>query len=99
MWDVVMYTAGLKFYDLLAGRLSMGKSYFINRTKDTCPAASLKSEGLKGGVVYHDGQFDDSRMAFSLAQASAGNGAIVLNYFKVKSLLKNSRGKDFRSMC
>jgi len=23
-WDVFMYTVGLKFYDLLAGRLSMG---------------------------------------------------------------------------
>ena len=91
-WDIVMYTAGLKFYDLLAGRLSMGKSYYINRKKTLARLPLLKADGLKGGVVYHDGQFDDSRLAFSLAQASAGNGAVVLNYFKVASLLKNPDG-------
>jgi glycerol-3-phosphate dehydrogenase len=93
VWDVVMYTAGLKFYDLLSGRLSMGRSQYINKRKTLARLPLLKAEGLKGGVVYHDGQFDDSRMAFSLAQASAANGAIVLNYFRVNSLLKNSAGK------
>ena len=63
LWDVLMYTVGLKFYDLLAGRLSMGKSYFINRKTTLSRLPLLKPEGLKGGVVYHDGQFDDSRMA------------------------------------
>src|SRR5512137_622471 len=56
-WDVFLYTVGLKFYDLLAGRLSMGKSYFINRSKALDRLPLLKPEGLKGGVVYHDGQF------------------------------------------
>jgi glycerol-3-phosphate dehydrogenase len=55
IWDAVLYTVGLKFYDLLAGRLSMGKSYFINRKKIMHRLPLLKSEGLKGGVVYHDG--------------------------------------------
>src|SRR5664279_5294706 len=67
-WNVFMYTAGLKFYDLLAGRLSMGKSYFISKKKTLKRLPLLKSEGLKGGVVYHDGQFDDSRMALALAK-------------------------------
>ena len=93
LWDVIMYTAGLKFYDLLSGRLSMGKSYFINRRRTLARLPLLKADGLKGGVVYHDGQFDDSRMAFSLAQASAGNGAMVLNYFKVTNLVKDTAGK------
>jgi glycerol-3-phosphate dehydrogenase len=64
-WDVLLYTVGLKFYDLLAGRLSMGKSYFINRKKTLARLPQLKPDGLKGGVVYHDGQFDDSRMALA----------------------------------
>jgi glycerol-3-phosphate dehydrogenase len=93
LWDVFMYTVGLKFYDLLAGRLSMGKSYFINRGKILSRLPLLNSKGLKGGVVYHDGQFDDSRMAFALAESCAGNGGVVLNYFKVTGLLKDERRK------
>jgi glycerol-3-phosphate dehydrogenase len=93
LWDVFKYTVGLKFYDLLSGRLSMGKSYFINRKKTSKRLPLLKSEGLKGGVVYHDGQFDDSRLAFALAQSSVENGATVLNYFQVTGLLKDSVGK------
>jgi glycerol-3-phosphate dehydrogenase len=91
--DAIMYTAGLKFYDLLAGRLSMGKSYFINRRKTLARLPQLKAEGLKGGVVYHDGQFDDSRLAFALAQTCAEKGGIVLNYFKVTGLMKDESGK------
>jgi len=92
-WDVFMYTVGLKFYDLLAGRLSMGKSYFINRRKTLLRLPLLKPDGLKGGIVYHDGQFDDSRMAFALAQSCADKGGLVLNYFKVNGLLKDTSGK------
>lgn len=93
LWDILKYTAGLKFYDLLAGRLSMGKSYFTNREKTLKRIPGLKADGLKGGVVYHDGQFDDSRLAFALAQSAAKSGAIVLNYFRVSGLLKDDKGK------
>jgi glycerol-3-phosphate dehydrogenase len=92
LWDVIMYTVGLKFYDLLAGRLSMGKSYFISRKKTLSRLPQLISKGLKGGVVYHDGQFDDSRMALALACSSVEKGGLVLNYFKVTELLKNEGG-------
>jgi glycerol-3-phosphate dehydrogenase len=93
LWDVFLYTVGLKFYDLLAGRLSMGKSYFINRLKALGRLPLLKPEGLKGGIVYHDGQFDDSRMALTLAIACVENGGTVLNYFRVNAFLKDERGK------
>jgi len=91
--DVILYTVGLKFYDLLAGRLSLGKSYFISRSKVIERLPMLKQEGLKGGIVYHDGQFDDSRMAVALATACADKGGTILNYFKVESLLKNENGR------
>jgi glycerol-3-phosphate dehydrogenase len=93
LWDVLMYTVGLKFYDLLAGRLSMGKSYFIKRKTALSRLPLLKPEGLKGGVVYHDGQFDDSRMAIALAESCVDKNGMVLNYFKVISLLKDEKGK------
>jgi len=93
LWDVVLYTAGLKFYDFLSGRLSLGRSYFISRSKVLRRLPLLKAGGLKGGIVYHDGQFDDSRMAVTLAEACVENGGIVLNYFEVTTLLKNEKGK------
>jgi len=93
IWDAILYTVGLKFYDLLAGRLSLGKSYFMNRQKTLNRLPMLKDKGLKGGVVYHDGQFDDSRMAFQLAYSSGEKGGTILNYFKVDRLLKNENGK------
>ena len=93
MWDAILYTVGLKFYDLLAGRLSIGKSYFINREDTLDRLPQLQQKNLKGGVVYYDGQFDDSRMALSLAKSCVENGGLVLNYFKVTGLLKNGKGK------
>ena len=92
-FDVILYTVGLKFYDILSGRLSLGRSYFIGKEKTLERLPNLKPEGLKGGIVYHDGQFDDSRMAMSIADSCIRNGGIVLNYFNATGLLKDSSGK------
>lgn len=92
-WEIILYSVGLKFYDILSGRLSIGRSYFISKDKVLKRLPLLKSEGLKGGVIYHDGQFDDSRMAIALAEASAENGATVLNYFRVNSLIKDEKNR------
>jgi glycerol-3-phosphate dehydrogenase len=93
LFDVLQYWLGLKFYDILSGRLSLGKSYYLSKEKTIERLPNLKGEGLKGGIVYHDGQFDDSRMAISMAAESIKRGAIVLNYFMVNSLVKNETGK------
>jgi glycerol-3-phosphate dehydrogenase len=88
-WDVFLYTVGLKFYDLLAGGLSLGRSHFMSR-KDTIKALpTLNRKGLKGGILYHDGQFDDTRMLVSLAQTCEDQGGTVLNYMKVTGLIKD----------
>lgn len=92
-WDAFKYTIGLKIYDCLAGELSMGKSKFIGRKATIEQLPQLKQNGLKGGVVYHDGQFDDARFAIALAQTCAAKGAVPLNYFKVTKLLKNQNGQ------
>lgn len=91
--DLFMYSAGLKFYDFLAGRLSLGSSKMIGRRKTLEKLPLLNQHGLKGGVVYHDGQFDDSRMILSLAHKCTDHGATVLNYFRVEKLLRNDRKK------
>jgi len=93
VWDVILYYCGLKFYDILAGGLSLGKSYFIGKSETLSRLPLLRTGGLKGGIVYHDGQFDDSRMAICLAEACASAGGTVLNYVRVDKLLKDEAGK------
>jgi glycerol-3-phosphate dehydrogenase len=92
-WDVVKYTIGLKFYDILAGRRSLGKSHFIKPKTTLEKLPTLNRKGLKGGVIYHDGQFDDSRLLISIVRSITDHGGSVLNYCKVTGLLKNSAGK------
>ncbi|MBN1144943.1 MAG: glycerol-3-phosphate dehydrogenase/oxidase [Bacteroidales bacterium] len=92
-WEILKYTAGLKFYDLLAGRLSLGKSKFLNRENTLALLPGLNKDGLKGGIVYHDGQFDDSRLLITLIRTILDQGGMALNYCKVTGLLKNGREK------
>ncbi len=91
-WDNFFYAVGLKVYDFLSGKLSFGKSTRIKKKETISRLSTLETNKLKGGVVYHDGQFDDSRLAVNIAQSCIENGATVLNHFKVKNLLKNDKG-------
>lgn len=91
-WDTFKYTIGLKIYDMLAGKLSFGKSIRINKKDTLSRLSTIKNGKLKGGVVYHDGQFDDSRLAVNIAQTAIEHGATVLNHFKVNQLSKNDDG-------
>lgn len=92
LWGRIKYSIGLKIYDVLAGKLSFGKSFFITKNEMLSRLKTIKTEGLKGGVVYHDGQFDDSRLALNMAQTCIENGATILNHFKVEEILKNENG-------
>src|SRR5690606_14691319 len=91
--DRFMYSVGLRVYDWMSGRLSLGKCEFISKDETLKRLPGLKSEGLYGGVVYHDGQFDDARLALNLAQSADEAGTCVLNYLSVNSLVKNEAGK------
>lgn len=88
-WDRLKYTIGLKLYDWIAGRLSLGASVFIPREDTLMHLPNIKTTGLIGGVQYHDGQFDDSRLAINLAQSIYDHGGYALNYTKVTGLLKD----------
>ncbi|MBW3468758.1 glycerol-3-phosphate dehydrogenase/oxidase [Arthrospiribacter ruber] len=92
-FDRVQYSAGLKIYDWMAGRLRLGKSRFISKSETVKRLPQIEQKGLKGGVVYHDGQFDDARMIVALAQTCDEMGGCVLNYAKVTSLHKDDQGK------
>lgn len=92
-WQGPFYGIGLKLYDFLSGRLSLGPSRVVGKQKVIDALPAIRREGLKGGIVYHDGQFDDARLAVNIAQTAAEKGAVLLNYFKVTDLTKTEDGK------
>jgi glycerol-3-phosphate dehydrogenase len=91
LWDTLKYTIGLKLYDRIAGKLRLGPSHFISRKNTIAKLPGIKTKGLKGGIIYHDGQFDDSRLAINLVQTIWENGGDAINYTKVTGLLKDDQ--------
>jgi glycerol-3-phosphate dehydrogenase len=85
-WNGPFYGAGLKVYDLLAGRLGLGPSRLLSVEETLNHLPTLEPEGLLGGVIYHDGQFDDARLAVNLAQTLADLDGVPLNYLRVTGL-------------
>ena len=92
-WEKPFYTIGLTLYDMLSGRMSLGRSLPMSRNNVIRSIPQIVQEKLRGGVVYHDGQFDDSRLAVNLMQTAIEKGATVVNYAKVMQLLKNADGQ------
>ncbi|MEX2535204.1 MAG: FAD-dependent oxidoreductase [Trueperaceae bacterium] len=88
LFEIPYYFAGLKMYDLLAGKANLAPSRFLGRREATERFPMLKSSGLKGGVLYYDGQFDDARMNISLALTATQEGAVVANHLAVSDLVK-----------
>ncbi|MEI9811024.1 MAG: glycerol-3-phosphate dehydrogenase/oxidase [Bacteroidota bacterium] len=87
-WEGPFYGIGLKIYDWMAGKLGLGPSQFLSKEETLALAPTLDPEGLRGGIAYHDGQFDDARLAINLAQTAALHHGTLLNYFPVTGLLK-----------
>src|SRR6202789_466020 len=87
-WEAPFYGIGMKVYDLLAGKYGFGKSRLLSREETLDRIPMLRQDGLRGGVIYHDGQFDDSRLLIPLIATAADHGAVALNYFPVVELHK-----------
>lgn len=88
----IFYTVGLKVYDWLSGRYSIGRSRAISRKAVLQRLPVINQSSLKCGVLYHDGTFDDSRLAVNLAQTCVEHDGVVVNYCKVVSLDKDEKG-------
>lgn len=86
------YGLGLKVYDFLAGKLSLGSTAFLSRAQTLDLLPTLNTNKLKGGVMYFDGQFDDARLAIDLAKTATQHGAAVCNYFSVEKFIR-AKGK------
>jgi glycerol-3-phosphate dehydrogenase len=89
-WKAPFYGLGLKLYNVLAGKYGFGTSRILSREETLEQLPSLKTEGLRGGVIYYDGQFDDTRLLTHMVTTAAEQGATLLNYAPVTALTKDA---------
>ena len=87
-WSSPFYGLGLKVYDMMAGKLGLGPSTLLDKEETRSLIPNVNQEGLRGGVIYQDGQFDDARMAISLALTAEQEGATLINYAEVTNFIK-----------
>ena len=91
-WEAPFYGLGLKLYQLLAGKYGFGTSRILSKEETLAHLPTLKKEGLRGGAVYYDGQFDDARLLIHMVFTAFERGATLLNYAEVKELTKDAQG-------
>ena len=91
-WQLPYYGVGLWLYDRLAGDLSLGRSHWVSKSEAIARVPPLRSAGLRGGIVYSDGQFDDARLAITLARTFVDSSGLAVNYMPVIAL-ENKRGR------
>ena len=91
-WEAPFYGIGLKLYNLLAGKYGFGASRILSREETLERLPTIKTEGLRGGVIYFDGQFDDSRLLINLVATAFEQGATLLNYAPVTALTRDGEG-------
>ena len=89
-WAGPFYGIGLKLYDILAGKHGFGSSELLSREETIEHIPTIETEGLRGGVIYYDGQFDDARLIINMAETAAEQGGTIINYMKVTSLSKSA---------
>lgn len=92
-WELPYIYIGLKLYDILSGTMNIGKSTMISARTALKHFPTLRAEGLKGAVVYYDGQFNDIRMAMTLILTAQQHGGVAVNYCAVESLTKDGDGR------
>lgn len=91
-WEAPFYGPGLKLYQLLAGKYGFGVSRILSKEETLEHLPTLKTEGLRGGAVYYDGQFDDARLLIHMVATAFEQGATLQNYVEVTGLTKDAQG-------
>jgi glycerol-3-phosphate dehydrogenase len=89
-WEGPYFALGLTTYDWLAGKLSLGRSQWLDAAETLDRVPTLEPRGLRGGVLYWDAQFDDARLLVNMMQTAVDHGAICVNYAPVRELIKES---------
>lgn len=88
LWEKFYYSVGLKVYDILSGKLSLGKTQLLSRKKTLELLPALNPNKLVGGILYYDGQFNDAELCIDLVHTAVRHGAEVMNYTKAVGFIK-----------
>jgi glycerol-3-phosphate dehydrogenase len=91
-WEAPFYGLGLKLYNMLSGKYGFGPSTLLSREETLQRLPTIKPDGLRGGVVYFDGQFDDARLLINMVATAARQGAVLVNYCAITGLTKGPDG-------
>ena len=91
-WETPFYGLGLKIYNILSGQYGFGPSRILSREETLQRLPAINQDGLRGGVVYYDGQFDDARLLINMVSTAAEQGATLVNYCRVSGLTKAGDG-------
>jgi glycerol-3-phosphate dehydrogenase len=90
LWEIPFYGIGLGIYDLLSGKLSLGRSKVLSPSETIKKLPTVEQRSLRGGISYFDGQFDDARLATTLALTVSDLGGVVANYMEVTGFKKKN---------
>ncbi|WP_146593483.1 glycerol-3-phosphate dehydrogenase/oxidase [Novipirellula galeiformis] len=91
-WERFFYGVGLKLYDFLAAGNNFGRSHGVSLKETLAKIPVLKPSVSRGGVIYHDGQFDDTRLLINMATTATQHGACLINYAAVNAMTKDLTG-------
>lgn len=91
-WERAWYGTGLKVYDALARGRGLGSSRLLSRRACLNRVSTLRGRKLRGGVLFHDGQFDDARLGWALIRTAISLGCAAINYAEAVGLLE-ARGR------
>lgn len=83
--QAIWFWGGMKLYDALSGKKSLKGSRWVGKEELYTMIPRLK-RGFLGGVLYYDGQFNDSRMALSIILTAIAHTATAANYVELISL-------------
>jgi glycerol-3-phosphate dehydrogenase len=88
----VVLDIGLWMYDLMAGRLNIGRHKSISVKETLRLAPRLRSTGLKKAFLYYDAQTNDAQLTVTVLRTAAQFGAVVTNYTEVTGFTR-AQGK------
>jgi glycerol-3-phosphate dehydrogenase len=91
-WEAPFYGIGMKVYDMLASKYGFNRSRHLSSEQVLERIPTVARKGLRGGVLYYDGQFDDARLLVALVLTAATQGATLLNYCRCEGLSLDAHG-------
>jgi len=98
-WQRPFYGCGLVLYDLMAGQARLGRTRWLSRPDTLQALPGVRAAGLRGGVAYWDGQFDDARLALAFARTAQQQGAQLFNHTAVLDLHREHDGLTTLTVC